>query len=37
MQSVAFRRQLERDGVELSAHRGGAHVKHDSASETEKV
>nr|CAD1814642.1 monosaccharide transporters [uncultured fungus] len=34
MRSVSYRRQLQRDGVELSA---GGHIKHDSASEHEKV
>lgn len=35
MRSVAYRAQLKRDGVELSAD--GAHIKHDSTSEHEKV
>jgi len=35
MRSVAYRRQLKLDGVEMSAP--GGHTKHDSASEHEKV
>ena len=37
MRSVAYRRQLERDGLELSDPAHGVHEKHDSASEHEKV
>lgn len=38
MKSVSFRRQLEREGIELSVGlHGGTNVKNDSISETDKV
>jgi len=38
MRSVSYRRQLERDGLQLSVgSQGGAQVKNDSASEQEKI
>jgi len=36
MRSVSYREQLKRDGIELSVGTN-PHVKHDSASEQEKV